>query len=79
MHGLILRLWELFQGVANLWCGFCLTVPRVDLLKNTEMNSFCLLSLFELDTLLIVKLDSPSGLTVNTRFSLLASIPTTCN
>ena len=26
-------------------------IPRVDLLENTEMNSFCILSLFGLDTL----------------------------
>ena len=28
-------------------------IPRVDLLENTEMNLFCILSLFGLDTLLI--------------------------
>ena len=35
-------------------CGVVSILPRVDLLENTEVDWFCILSLFRLDTLTII-------------------------
>ena len=38
-------------------CGAVSILPRVDLLENTEVDWFCILSLFRLDTLHVGHLD----------------------